>query len=325
MSVTHGADTERLEEIVSTLREQGHHLEALTRQGGAMMDLLSASWSGSDLEGFSGRWRASERELHRASAALEACSRELRQQTGQQEAASAGASSASSSAGEGGGDSSPSTGRGRGRGGSPSAAAALPGGLDVDPSTDRTVPTGDLLDDMLDGELTDEELDDIEELRVDTDQPVVSETEDGKINAAEAGVIGWWLATGGMDKVESMRDIKREADPAGREAYPNQGLDQQEDAFRHAYWNALMTQEHSAEDARMLSNAHEMHEDPTPLDDKRESMDLYNNEVGRRIAEEHPDADRAELKDLLKKAVEDGEMVCIDESGNLRPSNYNLD
>lgn len=321
MGVTHGADTERLEEIVSTLREQGHHLEALTREGSAMMDLLSESWSGMDLEDFSGRWRAGEQELHLASAALDACSRELLHQAGQQETASSGASSSASDGGSGPG---PST--GQGTGGSPSVVAALPGGLDVDPKTDRTAPTGDLLDDMLDGELTDEEIDDIEqELRVDTDSPVVLETDDGDVNAAEAAVFAWWLATGGQGKVESMRDLKREADPAGREAYPDQGLDQQEDAFRHAYWNALMTHEHSAADAKMLSNAHEMHKDGTPLADKQESMDLYNNEVGRRIAEEHSDANREELKDLLKEAVEDGEMVCIDESGNLRPSNYNLD
>ena len=174
-------------------------------------------------------------------------------------------------------------------------------------------------------ELSQDDLDRIErEEQVDTDAPIVLETGDGKINAAEAAVMAFFLAIGGQEMVENMLDIKREADGAGEEAYPDQGLDQQEDAFRHAYWNASMTQDHSEKAAEMLANAHETHKDPTPLDDKREAMDLHNNEVGRRIAMQHPDASPEELKKHIDEAVRCGEMVCIDEDGNLQPSNYNL-
>ena len=85
-----------------------------------------------------------------------------------------------------------------------------------------------------------------------------------------------------------------------------------------------MTQEYTEHSAKLLSDAHEMHKEPTPLDDKREAMDLHNNEVGRRIAMEHPDASPEELKKHIDEAVRCGEMVCIDEDGNLQPSNYNL-
>lgn len=50
-------------------------------------------------------------------------------------------------------------------------------------------------------------------------------------------------------------------------------------------------------------------------------MDLYNNEVGRRIALENPDASEGDLADLVEQAIADGEMVVIDGEGNLVPSN----
>ena len=46
--------------------------------------------------------------------------------------------------------------------------------------------------------------------------------------------------------------------------------------------------------------------------------------LGRRIATEHTDASPEELKKHIDEAVRCGEMVCIDEDGNLQQSNYNL-
>lgn len=90
------------------------------------------------------------------------------------------------------------------------------------------------------------------------------------------------------------------------------------DAFRHAYWNALMVRQYGSEFAKKLGNAHEALPN-NPAD--REAMDLYNNEVGRRIAEQHPDADFEELADLVQQAVERGDMVVIDRNGELAWSN----
>lgn len=46
-------------------------------------------------------------------------------------------------------------------------------------------------------------------------------------------------------------------------------------------------------------------------------MDLHNNEVGRRIAAENPDASREELRNLVEQAVRDGEMVVVGTDGRL--------
>lgn len=89
-------------------------------------------------------------------------------------------------------------------------------------------------------------------------------------------------------------------------------------AFRHAYWNALMAQRFGEEWAADFATAHERDPGahPTPV-----AMDLYNNEVGRRIAVENPDASAEELEQLVVRAVENGEMVVVDEDKQLTYSN----
>ncbi|WP_211273057.1 DUF6973 domain-containing protein, partial [Streptomyces albus] len=88
--------------------------------------------------------------------------------------------------------------------------------------------------------------------------------------------------------------------------------DDHNDAFRHACWNALMTKKYGAEWTEKYTYAHEAIPGNNP---EREAMDLHNNEVGRRIAREHPDAGEEELADLVEKAVRDGEMVVIPKGG----------
>jgi hypothetical protein len=46
-------------------------------------------------------------------------------------------------------------------------------------------------------------------------------------------------------------------------------------------------------------------------------MDLYNNEVGRQIAIDNPDASPEELADLVEEAVNNGDTVVIPEGGGL--------
>jgi hypothetical protein len=94
------------------------------------------------------------------------------------------------------------------------------------------------------------------------------------------------------------------------------------DAFRHAYWNALMTSRFGEEWAEDFATAHEQVPGNPAA---REAMDLYNNEVGRRIAAENPDATPAELADLVEQAVRDGEMVVINEDGDLEYSDQIAD
>ncbi|MFF2045279.1 DUF6973 domain-containing protein [Kitasatospora sp. NPDC058170] len=88
--------------------------------------------------------------------------------------------------------------------------------------------------------------------------------------------------------------------------------DSHRDAFRHAYWNALMTSHFGEDWASRYASAHEQMPG-NPGD--RESMDLYNNEVGRRIAVANPNASDEELERLVEEAVLRGDMVVIKKDG----------
>ena len=92
------------------------------------------------------------------------------------------------------------------------------------------------------------------------------------------------------------------------------GNDGHNDAFRHAYWNALMTKHFGAEFTQRFTQAHE---GVSGNKADREAMDLYNNEVGRRIAQANPNASDEQLADLVQQAVQNGDVVVIDRAGNL--------
>lgn len=93
-----------------------------------------------------------------------------------------------------------------------------------------------------------------------------------------------------------------------------QGNDGHRDAFRHAYWNALMTKDFGRGWTSSFATAHE----GVPGNwANREAMDLYNNAVGRSIAAANPDASRERLADLVGDAVRDGRLVVMDRNGQL--------
>ncbi|MGW0251372.1 DUF6973 domain-containing protein [Nocardia goodfellowii] len=89
------------------------------------------------------------------------------------------------------------------------------------------------------------------------------------------------------------------------------------DAFRHAYWNALMAKEMGQDWAKNFATAHERIDDPNATHASSEAMDLHNNEIGRRIQAENPNASAAELKELVRKAVLDGRTVVLGPDGKL--------
>ncbi|GAB2512369.1 DUF6973 domain-containing protein [Lysobacter humi (ex Lee et al. 2017)] len=106
-----------------------------------------------------------------------------------------------------------------------------------------------------------------------------------------------------------------------------QSNDGPRDAFRHAYWNALMTQQYGRGWTAAFATAHEARPG-NPAN--REAMDLYNNAVGRSIGAAHPNATPEQLADLVQRAVGDGRMVVLDRSGALawsdqvRPGQHGL-
>lgn len=101
-----------------------------------------------------------------------------------------------------------------------------------------------------------------------------------------------------------------------RAAYP--GNDGHTDAFRHAYWNAMMASEFGQTWTQQFATAHEGVPGNFAV---REAMDLYNNEVGRKIAADNPGASRAVLADKVQAALDNGELVVVNRSGNLAWSN----
>jgi len=94
--------------------------------------------------------------------------------------------------------------------------------------------------------------------------------------------------------------------------------DNHNDAFRHAYWNALLTRDFGEKWAAQFATAHEGLPNSLPT---REAMDLYNNQVGREIAAAHPLASPAQLADFIQQAISDGKLLVVDKSGNLAWSN----
>ncbi|WP_454198513.1 DUF6973 domain-containing protein [Nocardia sp. Marseille-Q1738] len=100
---------------------------------------------------------------------------------------------------------------------------------------------------------------------------------------------------------------------AAKEVFPASVDDGHGDAFRHAYWNALMTQKYGEDWTTEFATAHEKSGGNTP---QREAMDLYNNELGRKVALAHPNASPDELKDLIRNEINNGNAIII-ESKNL--------
>jgi Domain of unknown function (DUF6973) len=87
------------------------------------------------------------------------------------------------------------------------------------------------------------------------------------------------------------------------------------DAYRHCFWNARLTKEYGANWTRQFTTAHEAIPGNTA---SREAMDLFNNEVGRKIATDNPDADVDELGKPVRKAVDAGKLIVIDRAGKLQ-------
>jgi hypothetical protein len=109
--------------------------------------------------------------------------------------------------------------------------------------------------------------------------------------------------------------IRRRAGAEAEAVFPGQDQhDNHADAFRHTYWNALLAREYGEQVAAELAIAHERRPDASSA---TEAMDLYNNEIGRRIAVEHADAGPGELSRLVEEAVRDGQTVVVGSDGRL--------
>lgn len=138
---------------------------------------------------------------------------------------------------------------------------------------------------------------------------------DANLTVGEYRVLAELAATQGPLAVKDFFDIKQAAiDEASRRFPPPDGntSDNHTDAFRHTYWNALMTQRFGEEWTRKFATAHERRPgDPAP----REAMDLYNNEIGRQIGMANPKASPEELAAQVESAVRGGNTVIVSQDG----------
>jgi hypothetical protein len=106
--------------------------------------------------------------------------------------------------------------------------------------------------------------------------------------------------------------IKKLADKAWaatRALYPNASMeDDHADAFRHAYWSALMTAHLGPSIAKYVGDQHENVED-NPAD--RKEMDLFNNHLGRQIALANMRGSDEDLQTACRNAVAQGRAKVI--------------
>lgn len=101
-------------------------------------------------------------------------------------------------------------------------------------------------------------------------------------------------------------DFKTAADEATAEAkkrFPDSLHNGSGDAFRHAYWNALMTKARGPELAKQYADAHENFPGNDP---NEKTMDLINNSLGRLIGVASRNSDNRLLADLVEQALKDG-------------------
>ncbi|MFD6388931.1 DUF6973 domain-containing protein [Nocardia sp. NPDC060259] len=126
--------------------------------------------------------------------------------------------------------------------------------------------------------------------------------------------------TQGIGAVGQALSFPDQARQAAEEYSPTTEADGQGDAFRHMYWNALMSQKFGEEWTETYATAHEMTGGNNP---HREAMDLWNNDLGRKIGAANPDASPEELQALVRQEVESGKGVVItakDATGNQLPA-----
>ena len=126
---------------------------------------------------------------------------------------------------------------------------------------------------------------------------------------AQKGPVGVWNWYSAMERATNTAEQR----------YSGTTNDGHGDAFRHAYWNALMTKEFGEDWTKAYTTAHEgLGGNPA----NREAMDLYNNEVGRRVAMQHPKASAEELADLVAAEVKKGSTVVIGPDNAIDWSNH---
>ena len=106
-------------------------------------------------------------------------------------------------------------------------------------------------------------------------------------------------------------EFREAADTAFAEAkkrYPSSLHNGKGDAFRHAYWNALMVR---AEDEKLAKEFADAHETKAGQPLSEQTMDLHNNAVGRRIGLLYRRSSDAEIAKAVERALASGQLFIL--------------
>jgi RHS repeat-associated protein len=93
------------------------------------------------------------------------------------------------------------------------------------------------------------------------------------------------------------------------------------DAFRHAYWNALLAKAFGVENAAFVTD---LHEEEHPNAQLEMQMDLNNNQFGRDIVEEDPKISNEEIQQKILDEIESGTEILYFEDYQEGSSAENL-
>lgn len=135
-------------------------------------------------------------------------------------------------------------------------------------------------------------------------------------------VTNFWIASQ-LEKNRALAEQKTNELFKGTESEKTGFHNDEADAFRHAYFNALNTQSFGRELANDLGKAHEQLDDPTKVKQNEKKMDLHNNAIGQDIGAANPKATPDELAMKVEEQRKAGKLVVFkdptDDTGKISP------
>jgi hypothetical protein len=140
-----------------------------------------------------------------------------------------------------------------------------------------------------------------------------------KLNNKEKNVIRWDIQ---FYKALDIQENSEVAFSMTEDVYGSNGKGDESDAFRHAFFQAINTQDVGGRFTRKFSDAHEY---STPVDEKSDLyMDIHNNDVGIEVGKNNPDATHEELKVIILDKIKNGELLIINGNNKLIKSDGTL-
>ncbi|MEU4315872.1 hypothetical protein [Nocardia sp. NPDC024068] len=139
-------------------------------------------------------------------------------------------------------------------------------------------------------------------------QQIMPDLQPKQLTTEEIAAMSILLARKDFAGVVEQFGMADQATEAAEENYPDSVDDGHGDAFRHAYWNALMAQRFGPDWTEIYGTAHEKSGGNPP---NREAMDLFNNQLGREIGAANPDASPEELQQLIKNEIDQGNAIVL--------------